>query len=282
MYNGKIICDMFPFSEEFDILDIRLNELDEIVDYFVIVESCYTQSRLAKTYNFQLNSERYSKFADKIIYIKQDKLVPGVGWEAEHYQRRGVICGLNQLVKIKAIDSTSYFILSDVDEIPSAETVRKAIDSNMDLGVVNHFFGSYYLNWISNFRYPWGWYGSVIGKISVLESVDVQWLRTNKDSLSKFGGIGEGWHFSNILVNGFDSLYNKWVTRIEPTKKDHLLGEDNINRLRRLFNKIVLQDGYFFFCDDPENRSIKMDQMDIALLPRFVKNDLPRWRNLIR
>ena len=34
------VIDAFLFSGELDILEIRLNELDSVVDHFVIVESC--------------------------------------------------------------------------------------------------------------------------------------------------------------------------------------------------------------------------------------------------
>jgi beta-1,4-mannosyl-glycoprotein beta-1,4-N-acetylglucosaminyltransferase len=33
------IYDCFPFFNELDILEIRLNELYDVVDYFVLVES---------------------------------------------------------------------------------------------------------------------------------------------------------------------------------------------------------------------------------------------------
>ena len=55
------------FNEDF-ILDIRLNELNQYVDKFVIVESNFTHSGEKKNFNFQI--EKYSKFKNKIIYIK--------------------------------------------------------------------------------------------------------------------------------------------------------------------------------------------------------------------
>ena len=55
------------FNEDF-ILDIRLNELNQYVDKFVIAESNFTHSGDKKNFNFQI--EKYSKFKNKIIYIK--------------------------------------------------------------------------------------------------------------------------------------------------------------------------------------------------------------------
>jgi hypothetical protein len=278
-----IVCDMFPFSEELDILDIRLNELNDVVDYFCIVESAHTQSRLPKPFIFEQNQARFSKFLHKIVYVKMDKLVGGVAWEAEFEQRRCLLECLNALIaRGVKVGRDDFFILSDVDEIPRADIVKKHISKGQDLVVFNHYFNSYFLNWHSNFRAPWGWYGSILGKIGSLEYIDIQWLRTNKDGLNKTGTTGDGWHFSNMLINGFDSLYNKWVTRIEPTDKSHIEGEANKERLREIFNKHILEDKYFLFCDNPSNRSIKMEELDINLLPKYVINNRDLFGGLIK
>ena len=41
-----------------------------MVDNFIIVESNQSFTGKAKNYNFELNSQRYSKYLDKIIYHK--------------------------------------------------------------------------------------------------------------------------------------------------------------------------------------------------------------------
>ena len=42
------IYDCFTFFNELDLLEIRLNELNEVVDYFVLVEATTTHSRKPK------------------------------------------------------------------------------------------------------------------------------------------------------------------------------------------------------------------------------------------
>ena len=44
MKNGLQVYDCFLFYDEFDILEIRLNILNDVVDYFVLVESSRTFS----------------------------------------------------------------------------------------------------------------------------------------------------------------------------------------------------------------------------------------------
>ena len=65
--NFKVL-DAVLMSSELDLLEIRLNELDSAVDYFLIVESNTTFTGLPKETYFALNRDRFSKFRHKIVY----------------------------------------------------------------------------------------------------------------------------------------------------------------------------------------------------------------------
>ena len=62
-----MVYDCFIFFDEFDLLEIRLTLLDDVVDYFVIVESNFTFSGKKKNYNFKVAEKRFSKWLNKII-----------------------------------------------------------------------------------------------------------------------------------------------------------------------------------------------------------------------
>src|SRR3990167_11062120 len=64
-----MIYDTFMFFNELDLLEIRLNELDKVVDKFVLVESPFTYSGKSKPLFFQSNKKRFSKFLHKINYV---------------------------------------------------------------------------------------------------------------------------------------------------------------------------------------------------------------------
>lgn len=281
MVNGKLVLDLFVFSEELDVLEIRLNELNSVVDYFCLVEANKTQTRLDKPYYFEDNKERFKEFLPKIVHIKLDEFKEGTGWEQEHFQRESLKLCIKQLQKngVKLSDD-DYFLLSDVDECPKASVITELVNQNVDLMVLNHYFGSYWLNTNSNFR-SWGWYGTIIGQLYCLNNVDLQYLRDIKDSLMKTGKSGEGWHFSSLLVNGFETLYNKWVTRIEPADKSLILGPENKERLRDIFEELVLKDRYFMFSDDPSNKSIKLETLPLSEMPEYVKLNPQKYKNLL-
>ena len=62
------VLDAVLMSNELDLLEIRMNELNSVVDYFLIVESNATFTGLAKETFFRLNRDRFSKFQHKIVY----------------------------------------------------------------------------------------------------------------------------------------------------------------------------------------------------------------------
>ena len=57
-----MIIDAFTFFNELDLLELRLNYLDSVVDYFVIVESNISHSGEYKSLTYLENKERFSKF----------------------------------------------------------------------------------------------------------------------------------------------------------------------------------------------------------------------------
>ena len=62
------VMDAVLMSSELDLLEIRMNELDSVVDNFFIVESNATFTGLPKETYFAQNRSRFSKFEQKIVY----------------------------------------------------------------------------------------------------------------------------------------------------------------------------------------------------------------------
>ena len=64
------VYDCFQYFDEDEMVDLRLNILNNHVDYFVISESTKTHQGKRKKINFNLNN--FSKFKDKIKFIIAD------------------------------------------------------------------------------------------------------------------------------------------------------------------------------------------------------------------
>ena len=123
-----MIYDCFSFFNELDILEMRLNILYNYVDYFVITEANKTHTGKDKEYIFEQNKDRFSKFLDKIVYIKVDDFpdlensktsCDGNKWLYENYQRDAIMRGLTNC------EPNDVIIISDCDEIPNPEAIKK-------------------------------------------------------------------------------------------------------------------------------------------------------------
>lgn len=112
------IYDCFTFYNELDLLEIRLEELYNHVDHFVIVESNATFTNKPKPFNFEVNADRFSQYLDKIRYVKVEDM-PGDAdpWVNERFQRNQIMRGLADA------DANDIVVVTDVDEILRASAV---------------------------------------------------------------------------------------------------------------------------------------------------------------
>ncbi len=200
-----MIYDTFSFFNELDLLEIRLNILDEYVDFFVIVESSYTFSGLKKPLYFKENQERYSKWKDKIIHYIVDDYPKNNRIMELAKQRKGLVSdGLDHylrafyqkesikdvLVNLKDDDIVYY---GDLDEIWKPKEIDGGIYKLKQLGY------SYYLNNRSSEQ----WTGTVVTKYKNIKENCLNDLRANTTSFLEDGG----WHFTNM--GGLEALKSK-------------------------------------------------------------------------
>lgn len=125
------VYDGFAFFNELDVLEIRLNELADVVDYFVLAEARETFRGQPKEYVFLDNRERFSPFSDKIIHLAIEnfdnpgskyqpmKVKPSDRvWTREGAQRNALVDGFARAMPL------DWLMVSDLDEIPRADIVR--------------------------------------------------------------------------------------------------------------------------------------------------------------
>ncbi|MBE3085743.1 MAG: class I SAM-dependent methyltransferase, partial [Bacteroidetes bacterium] len=183
----KHITDCILFYNELELLEIRLNELDSVVDEFIILESSFTHSDKPKALYF--DKERFAKFMPKIKYVVLDTLPEGNTWTKEQYSRNR----FKELVN----PNTDIVILTDVDEIPNAKAVH----------CYNPRMGQRYLDmklyyyWLNCYSSQWE-QAMIIGYEDFMKSTPVQ-IRYSKCPKLEEGG----WHFS--FQGGVDRILDK-------------------------------------------------------------------------
>jgi len=116
------IYDCFTFFNELDLLEIRLNELNEVVDYFVIVEANKTQTGKDKEYYFEKSKSRFKRFEEKIIHLKINMPPTKNFWVMENYQRDCILKGL------KNCKDEDIILISDLDEIPNKNKIKNILE----------------------------------------------------------------------------------------------------------------------------------------------------------
>ncbi len=112
--------DCFTFFNELDLLEIRLNVLNDVVDRFVLVEATKTFSGHNKPLYFNQNRDRFKDFLPKIVHVIVDDYPRFVtAWTYESHQRNCIIRGLADPKPDDVI------LISDLDEIPNPVLVEQ-------------------------------------------------------------------------------------------------------------------------------------------------------------
>lgn len=200
------IYDTFLFNNELDLLEIRLNVLNDHVDYFVLVEANETFTDLQKPLYYYKNKERFSKWKDKIIHFivenddyplwEYSKKSPNVGqgqpwWVREFYQKENIL-------KAFTAEDNDVIFVSDLDEIWNPEVIKcqnLSFDNEQVYRPIQTAY-HYYLNNKSNQDIS-GWVGTRLGLYKTLKKTKVNHFRTEHFAPSIRIENG-GWHFSNI------------------------------------------------------------------------------------
>lgn len=213
-----MIYDCFSFYNETSLLDLRLHELSEVVDKFVLVEATKTHSGQDKPLYFDENKSMYSQFLHKIIHIVvndmpmspeevQRAITPqdqkwldtgyqrGDNWVRERYQRNAIMRGLTQCYPDDII------IIEDADEFVRPEIVRK-LESTMCRGsnAVQQSLCSYWLNMKCT---NMSWSGSKVLRYKDITSPSEDRFHTPASCFIHDGG----WHFN--FMGGSEAIRQK-------------------------------------------------------------------------
>ncbi len=242
-----MVYELFMFNNEVDLLEIKLEELYDFVDKFIIIESTHTHSNLPKPLHYVENEHRFAKYKDKIIHLTcnfndthmyrthravYDKLkVTNEIWYREHFQRDfGVISGQIQF------NDDDIIIVTDLDEIVNKHAVSKfiketGVDKIYRLGMALHYYKF-------NLRvpYPILWRHSYIARYKHLKEFNfaLSYVRHNYkfDSPEYYDILVEdtGWHFSYLM--SADDIVNKKHKQFAHAEDDYIqvMSVDDVER----------------------------------------------------
>jgi beta-1,4-mannosyl-glycoprotein beta-1,4-N-acetylglucosaminyltransferase len=221
---GKIY-DGFMFFNELELLEIRLNELDQVIDKFILVESPVTHSGNPKPLYYRENAHLFERFNDRIIHVIYNPPPEAQNsWDRERGQRDAIRLGVPEL------EDEDFVIISDADEIPSAESITKYSE---DMGVAAFNQNLFYF-WLNT--YSCGWAGpKAIPYHEYIKGESLSKLRGRIDNFVPCERYG--WHFS--YLGGKDRVLQKLESYAHVEMNSH----ENRKNINDWVNNAILWNG---------------------------------------
>jgi len=200
------IYDCFLFDHELDMLNLRLHEMGEHVDKFVLIESRQSHTGKEKELYFQKHRNLFKKFLNKIEHIIVDlpdevlyePYPPGENEEdrlnkfRENYNRN---CIKDALEKIKPEDD-DIIIISDVDEVWDDDILYRLKNNQVQFDT----FKTILQRWqYWNFRWDFEnmtWPGPAFCRWSYLKTTTPQKIRNLRYENETHLNDVNGWHMS--------------------------------------------------------------------------------------
>lgn len=197
-----MIYDCFLFNNEIELLKLRLAFMNDMVDYFVLVESERTLSGQKKVLHFKENESEFKEYAHKIIYL-QAPLCPELSaWDYEYFQRNYIKEGL------KNCYNDDLILISDVDEIINLKSILAL--KNLQLpALIELPYYYYFLNLKSSGSFKL----NLLSPYSFIKNLDIG-IRNPRykklvSNVVRKKDCKTGWHFSYLFGYDFPKYEEK-------------------------------------------------------------------------
>lgn len=263
-----MVIDTILFYNELDLLEIRLNILNEVVDKFVIVEATQTFTGNTKPLYFKENKDRYKKWEHKIIHYVVEglsdeewakaKMSPNVG-AGEHQWVREFCQKERMLVALSFCKDDDIVFISDLDEIWNPKIIPTAKHGEVYRPIQTAYH--YFLNNRSDQDIN-GWVGTRFGTFKTLRQYGVNHFRTEREVKSIPIENG-GWHFT--FQGGLEKIKDK-LNNYSHQEYQPLSGEFHIQKSMNE-NKDFLNRGFNLWKDE-------------SGLPDYLLNNKEKWKTL--
>ena len=259
-----MIIDCFTFNKELDLLEARLEYLNDVVDYFVVVEADITFSGIPREFSYVKNISRYRKYVNKILYFplsvdvrdlnfsatvdRYDK--SHAAWFVERTQRNHFVTALG------LFNSGDRVLIGDVDEIPSKNGIAamsRSLSDKMPMIVCQQQMFYYNFNQVQKLS----WDGTIMTTVDQVRKLSAEEIRSKRSELPYVGH--SGWHLSN------------WMTAEEIQEKIKSFSHQEYNK-EQYTNIDIIRDNLQSGRDFLGRKFNAFEPFDIGTLPDDFKN----------
>jgi beta-1,4-mannosyl-glycoprotein beta-1,4-N-acetylglucosaminyltransferase len=280
------VFDSFIFFNELELLEMRLNILNDVVDYFVLTESPFTVSGNEKPLYYQENKDRFSKWNDKIIHYVTEEIPNDFSHMLEKTKyhvaykdldpygtpmiqlptrfQRALFNRNNSAFGIEkaGVSDEDLVITSDADEIINPYVLEDLSWFNPE----NHYVAictAYYYK--LNFLYQDDWMGSRLCTWKNLKQTTIDQLR--QDHRNAYRIEDAGWHFSFL---GNAENFKLKLASYEHTENNT---SENVSNAEEKIEKGL----------DPLNRGMTYRAVPIdETYPEYIQNNQDKYAEFIK
>jgi len=287
-----MIIDTFLFNKDFNTLQIRLEELYEIVDLFVICESKFTFSGEQKPLYLSQNLDTITKYRDKVrIVVESKRHLTRIPFIREIHQRKVI----SKFISSFGLRSNDLIIYSDCDEIPRRESIV-SLFGNVECNAILEMRN--FTNYLNMELGTWSRARVVSGKNyksieSMREDIHLFTIQKNRQGLKRFITrvpyywttrnfylwklpkvfkprqldiiSNAGWHFNNLFS------VSDILVKVESSAHQEL---NNSNLKSNLFDRYLSGKDIYF---GHQYNKVAIDNT----FPKSVYNEIEKWKNYI-
>lgn len=254
-----MIIDCTMFHWEFDILELRMRELWDTVDYFVVTESVCDHRGNERELALSNNISKFDWASEKLILNISDKPKDAqVSWDYEKYQR---LKSVQDAISILNLQPNDFLLISDTDEIFRPESVKRMAEEGGRY-IIHMPMYYYYLN-----LFVEDWYHPKASSLKTLTNPNNMRTGGETDFYYVYNG---GWHFSylgspeqiqyKLKTFAHDEMDIPEFTNIDVIK-------NNIKNHSDLFNRFG-------------NYKFRIDQINNSF-PQYVINNIDKYAEFI-
>lgn len=253
-----MIHDVCLLWNELDVLELRLRELDTLVDHFVVIQGTETFAGTPKPLALDVTDSRWAPWAGRLETVITPTLSPA----ATRWDREGQARDMAAVALAEAAPDDLVFY-SDLDEIPDPVVVRPYLAAVTETTWVG-FRPPMFYYWL-NLQSSELWSAIALTSVATLRALGGRRLRDLRHAPPVLGPRGAGgWHVTWLGgVAAMQAKLSAW-THDEldiPAFNDPAHLAKCLAGRRDLFNR----------------RRYRLHQVPMSVLPQTVQRDPARW-----
>lgn len=184
-----MIIDAVLYNGEADLLRLRLDTLDRVIDRCIVVEGLETFSGQRKPATL-LREPALASYLDQIVYVVAPLLSDAPSaWHREAWQRNQIVRGL------AGVPDSATVLVGDVDEIPHGEALVAVWAHAGGHGIIRTCAQSHRAYDARNVRQG-AWRGTCVATAQTVRQLSPEGVRRRRIEAEVI--MPGGWHFTHM------------------------------------------------------------------------------------